>query len=429
MKRCQILLYLATLISLLGCSSVTPSLQPDNNFALSAQLELKKPLLAESDTSSPSAVERLLWYRKNAVACLDNAIVTNPRDSDACTGKLQLFINAAITLSNDSCDAWFDKLITSDVETTYAKNWLNIAGNSAQALMGLTGDSPTQIGKVALALGLSNAGFDNYRSVYLMSSTLFKIRKTIDEGRRVLSDVLRTRVASYTSWDDANEDAKLYHKTCSREAIQEILNKGVEATAYLPPNFDAQAIAFENANQQLFSSIYKASGQFSDEELSLLAGDTLTVTDKSKKPETLGLISRANDAFQALDPRQQSDFRRWLEIIKKHVAETKAAADREKAKATKDADLAKTNAAEAEKALKAHQDKTNAAPEDKKLALAEKTKEFEVRRDTSKKIAEDKSKLVERVGLHIQSSTNKVTKYALPFIGLEAQIRLNPNTR
>lgn len=307
--------------ALAGCASLDAKTQPENHTSLVAQASLADPWGAA--TSSPDAVQRLAWYRARAANCSDKALAEG-RAIDECRKDIGVFIEVAITASNESCATWFEWLIKSDVETAYAKNWVNIAGNSAQALMGLTGDSPTQIAKVALALGLANAGFDNYRAVFLMSSTLHKIRKRIDDARKAATDAMRTNLAGYKSWDDANEDIRAFHKSCSRETIYEILDAGAGATAYVLAGQNTAEIELAHANRQLYSTIFGGGGDFSQADLVELARDADKIIGAAEISQG-GVAKAAQTKYRAQDDKGKADFRRWLEVVKSHVARAQAA--------------------------------------------------------------------------------------------------------
>jgi hypothetical protein len=344
MERVTASIALACAYLLSGCALFQTKIQPENSFRLEALTDIKSTLDdKETATTSPDAAARLAWHRAQAIQCSDRKLKDNDGSIRECSGLIRIYLESAITASNQACNVWFDWLIYSDVETTYAKNLLNIAGNSAQALMGLTGDSPTQIGKVALALGLGNSTFDSYRAVYLMSPTLHKIRKQIDDARRDATDAIRTNLASYKSWDDADEDAQNYHKSCSREAIQEILNVGIAVTSYKAADLDSGEIAYNEANQQIYQLIFGARGQFSDAELMLLVKNPGDEIFKSTPAATNPLVKTAQEKFNALDQKGKSDFQRWLETAKKYLdaksanakakkvlAETKATDDSKK---------------------------------------------------------------------------------------------------
>jgi hypothetical protein len=351
MKRVLILLALFCMLLISGCTHFQTKIQPENNFRLEALTDIKSTLDGkETATTSPDAAARLTWHRAQAIQCSDSKLKDNNGSIGDCSGSIRMYLESAITASNQACNVWFDWLIYSDVETTYAKNLLNIAGNSAQALMGLTGDSPTQIGKVALALGLGNSTFDNYRAVYLMSPTLHKIRKQIEDGRRSATDVMRANLDSNKSWDDADEDAQNYHKSCSREAIQEILNKGISITSYQTTEVNGEEIAYLEANQQIYQLIFSAKGQFSDAEMALLVKNPGDEIFKSTPPAENPLVKTAQEKFNLIDQKGKSDFKRWLETVKKYLdakaenteaskvlAAAKAADDSKKSEAAKSA--------------------------------------------------------------------------------------------
>lgn len=318
---------------LAGCAAGRTTAQPENHTDLTAQTSLANPW--GGNASSPDAVGRLTWYRAQAARCSDNALA-NGGTIDDCRKDIGVFVEAAITASNESCATWFEELIRADVETTYTKNLVNIAGNSAQALMGLTGDSPTQIAKVALALGLVNAGFDNYRAVFLMSSTLHKVRKTIDTARKAATDVMRTNLAGYKSWDDANEDVRAFHKSCSREVIFEILDAGAGATAYVLAGQGTAEIELANANRQLYLVIFGGGGEFSEADLVKLASGADDIIGTTDIPSA-GLAKTAQAKYRTQDEKGKADFRRWLALVKSHVARVQdaAAAEQERAQSSR----------------------------------------------------------------------------------------------
>jgi hypothetical protein len=318
---------LMTLLS--GCANLKTNIQPDNNFKLievNALTELPKYKADSPVKSSPDPVARLVWHRAQAINCSDTELAKTTPVFSNCSGLIRVYIEAAITASNQACNTWFDLLIHSDVETTYAKNMFNLVGNSAQALMGLTGDSPTQIAKVALALGVGNSSFDNYRAIYLMSPTLYKIRKKITDARMLATNSIRTNAAGYTSWD---EDIHAYHKSCSREAIQEILNSGLEATQYKIEEANSDEVIIKEANQQLYRALFGINGEFSITELTLLADGQATIA--LPMPVAMNpLVKAAQAKFATLDQKGKSDFNRWLETSKRILdAKTKAAAAKE----------------------------------------------------------------------------------------------------
>jgi len=333
-----------------GCSTVSPRIQPDGNLDLVAQAGLPDPRGAPG--TSPGALDRLMWYRAEAVKCSDKAL-SEARSIEQCRKEITVFMEAAITASNESCASWFEWLIRSDAEATYAKNWVNIAGNSAQALMGLTGDSPTQIAKVALALGLTNAGHDNYRAVFLMSNTLHKVRKSIDTGRKEATDVIRANLKGYKSWDDANEDVRAFHKSCSREAIYEILDAGAGATAYKVPALDTKEVEVQHANEKLFAMIFGGAGEFSEDDMKVLSAAAAKIL-AGEEPTLTGLPKAARTKYSSLGEKERADFRRWLEVLQRHVADQKAGEDAAAARA----DAADSQAAAAERVAKATTDST-----------------------------------------------------------------------
>jgi hypothetical protein len=328
-----------------GCAQLQTRVQPENNFRLNALTEIEEPPSKNQPTNtSPDAVARLVWYRAQAIQCSDRELKQPGDDIDKCRGPIRIYLESAITASNQACNVWFDALIHSDVETTNSKNLLNIAGNSAQALMGLTGDNPTQIAKVALALGLGNAAFDNYRAVFLMSPTLHKIRKQIDEARSSATDRMRANLDLYKSWDDADEEAQKYHKSCSREAIQEILNAGLAVTSYKSVELDTDEIAYNEANQQIYQLMFGAKGQFSEAEMSALTEKKDVIFKLTPTSENL-LIKAAQEKFNAVDQKGKTDFKRWLETAKNYLdakaANAKAKKVRLETAAADDADRSK----------------------------------------------------------------------------------------
>lgn len=331
-----------------GCSTVSPRIQPESNMDLVSQAGLPDPRGAPG--TSPGALDRLMWYRAEAVRCSDKAL-SEARSIDQCRKEIQVFMEAAITASNESCATWFEWLIRADAEATYAKNWANIAGNSAQALMGLTGDSPTQIAKVALALGLTNAGLDNYRAVFLMSSTLHKVRKSIDTGRKAATDLIRANLEHYKSWDDANEDVRAFHKSCSREAIYEILDAGAGATAYKVPALDTKEVEVQHANEKLFAMIFGGAGEFSEDDMKALSAAAAKIL-ADEEPTLTGLPKAARTKYSILGEKDRADFRRWLEVLQRHVEDRKAD---ERATAAR-AEAAESQAAAAERVAKATAD-------------------------------------------------------------------------
>jgi hypothetical protein len=109
---------------------------------------------------------------------------------------------------------------------------------------------------------------------------------------------------------------KGYHKTCSRDAIREILDAGVDATAYVLPGSDLAQVKYDHANQQLYQLVFGKPGQFSEGDLKELAGKHDAILANTPTVTTPPSAKAAQAKYATLNDQEKSDFKRWLEAIK-----------------------------------------------------------------------------------------------------------------
>jgi polyhydroxyalkanoate synthesis regulator phasin len=169
------------------------------------------------------------------------------------------YVQAGLTMSNVSCDAWLVSLGRSDRDSGFFKNMLNIVGNLILGISGINGANPSSLARGALALGASNASVDAYRNEFLMG-VVSDIETKVKSGRRISEQMLLEAIPS--NQQEAKRRLLEYHDQCTPTAIKELLKTSLAQVAYARPDVtlgreinEARAIVLA---AQLYAAMYPA---------------------------------------------------------------------------------------------------------------------------------------------------------------------------
>jgi|GEM_PF-3586085 len=168
------------------------------------------------------------------------------------------YVQAGITISDISCDAWLAVLGRSDRNTNLFKDVLNIVGNLIIGVSGINGASSTSLARGALGLSAANASVDAFRNEILLGS-MMEIEKKMKEGRRISAAFFVENIP--TQFDDAVRKMGEYHDICSTTEIQNLLKTSLAHVKYVAPDTSLtdsiDSASADLLSAALYSMIYK----------------------------------------------------------------------------------------------------------------------------------------------------------------------------
>ncbi len=161
---------------------------------------------------------------------------TNESDRDA-QGR---FFDAGIAYSDAIIDEWFSAQFKADRKVNHNKGFINVIGNSAVGVLGLTGAEAKQLGLLGLTLAGINSEFDNFSNNFLIAPVLHQVKKKLDEVRALYSDSLRNALFPSGSispgYSSVSRTIQKYHQLASRIEIQSIISRSVDVAKFEIPD-------------------------------------------------------------------------------------------------------------------------------------------------------------------------------------------------
>lgn len=185
------------------------------------------------------------------------------------------FVEVGRLLATRQCDVFLDSLEDKRVHTGYNQTNMNTLVAGAAAVLAKTGHHAQSIFNLATGAVAANALIDNYRANYVMTHSLYQLRKKIKEGQLLLDTAIDAAIAhqSFTSFDDAKQDLLDYGEWCSHKTLVDIINSALRDTK-ISAETPEQSLASKD-KQALFEQAKlvdaKIKGKaFTDRQFSLL---------------------------------------------------------------------------------------------------------------------------------------------------------------
>lgn len=275
------LILVSTLLG--GCMHLSRTIEPERIFpAPSDTIDISKlPKAANGkicikgkELKDGEKIPSELTQFSVAMYCL----YQEPLATDDSRFWMKRFVDKGISLSNQTCELFFDDLEFRRVEASYSQTNLNIGGTAVTALIAATNNHMRTVLNLATLLTVGNAWFENYKSNYILTPQLRKLHDLIQTGLRdPIGNEIRSKnnANGYTSFDEAKQDVLKYDALCSHKVIQDVVNESVAVARFKPlpsgqdPDKTAKAEATKNDVYAL-AVAPKKGGQFAIGEFEAL---------------------------------------------------------------------------------------------------------------------------------------------------------------
>lgn len=309
------------------------------------------------------------------------------------------YVQAGLTMSNVSCNAWLMELGKSDRDTGFFKNMLNIVGNLILGISGINGASPSSLARGSIALGASNATIDAFRHDFLMG-VVSDIETKVKAGRKISEQMLLEAIPS--NHQEAKRRLLEYHDQCTPTAIKELLKTSLANVAYVRPDSTLEREVNEARASMLAVELYGVMFPTAS-RLPYLTSDDLyklwivKMALPSEHPKVKGYqnaedVAAIREAFDtaksagrqpALLLKQIAELRHYAKRLADELAKEKQeAAGAQEAKAQLELQTAMNAARRSEDAVNAS--RAELREFEKRLALAEKSSAEKAKKESQK---------------------------------------------
>lgn len=298
----------------------------------------------EADACQTSADAYFTFFCQQSVSERD---VTDPT-------KARQYLAAGLTLSNEACDSWFNRLRVAQVTLDQTSDAISSAGAVTSAILGFTRAEPETIGLVASLFGAGKQGVDTVAANYIVAVDLTSVAAAVREYRALYAQEIEQSSASWNYYT-ARRVVMAYDNTCSALSVKRFVNIRVEGGSgedQVSQLFETAIAGFAGAWSTYFSKEVTA-GQLTDIYAYLWLTETPTEVREQIKAElvTAGLANDAGIIFA--NGKTARDLKNGLiyaniDVPLKARAEARVAEIRSRLNAQADADA--KAAAEAETA-------------------------------------------------------------------------------
>jgi hypothetical protein len=212
-----------------------------------------------------------------------------PTDTDF-NRWMDRFVEKSLSLSDQTCSAFFDRMEASRVEASYQQTNMNIFGTAVTAVLAYTESHARSIFNVATLLTVGNAWFENYKNNYIMTPELNKVHKKIQTNLRdPIAQQIRqkNKERGYGSYDAARADLMQYDRLCSHKVVADIISQSIASADLRPISAgpSAQAVArAESLKQEIYAQAMPGqAGQYTEGEFQALYVVATQYTDATKR--------------------------------------------------------------------------------------------------------------------------------------------------
>jgi hypothetical protein len=196
--------------------------------------------------------------------------------------KARQYLAAGLTLSNEVCDSWFNRLRVAQVTLDQTSDAISSAGAVTSAILGYTRADPEKIGLVASLFGAGKQGVDNVAANYIVAVDLTSVAAAVREYRALYAQEIEQPTATWNYYT-ARRVIMAYDNTCSALSVKRFVNIRVEGGSgddQVSQLFDTAIAGFVGAWSTYFAKAVTAS-QLTDIYAYLYLPDTPTaVRDK-----------------------------------------------------------------------------------------------------------------------------------------------------
>lgn len=235
------------------------------------------------------------------------------------------FVEVGRLLATRQCDVFLDSLEDKRVHTGYNQTNMNTLVAGAAAVLAKTGHHAQSIFNLATGAIAANSLIDNYRANYVMTHSLYQLRKKIKEGQLLLDTAIDAGIAhqSFTSFDDAKQDLLDYGDWCSHKTLVDIINTALRDTKISAETAE-QSLASKD-KQALFEQAKLVDANikgkaFTDRQFSLLFA--LAKMGSSVRVASIGVLNKEDAKTKKsrwVDPLNDADLALIVKALKLDV--------------------------------------------------------------------------------------------------------------
>lgn len=295
------LMFAAFAISAAGCVNLPRTLEPEPIFAApgssvpvpNVPLDSSGSICVMGGNLPDGSIPAEVTQFSVAMYC---AYQRAPGDADYDKWMVR-FVDKGLSLSDQTCERFFNALEARRVEASYAQTNMNIGGAAATAILAVTDTHRRAIFNLATALTAGNAWFENYKANYIMTPQTRKVHDLIQIDLRnpIRGQILaKSQANGYRSFDEAKQDIMKYDSLCSHKVIQDVVTEAVaraELHTFTQPVPGGKA---EKADKEK-RDIYKVAsggvpGGFIDNQFEALYAVATMSTDEERADAATALV-------------------------------------------------------------------------------------------------------------------------------------------
>ena len=150
--------------------------------------------------------------------------------NDPSDGKLaRNYLLIGITLSNELCDVWFNKLYTTQITFNQTSDIISATGSLTTAILGYSGADSRTSGLAASIFGVSKQALDSLVANYVIAPDLTSVAVAVREYRSLYAAKLES---AETEWNyyTARRAIMAYDNSCSALSVKRFINARISGT-------------------------------------------------------------------------------------------------------------------------------------------------------------------------------------------------------
>lgn len=139
------------------------------------------------------------------------------------------YLLIGITLSNELCDVWFNKLYTTQITFKQTSDIISATGSLTTAILGYSGADSRTSGLAASIFGVSKQALDSLVANYVIAPDLTSVAVAVREYRSLYATKLES---AETEWNyyTARRAIMAYDNSCSALSVKRFINARISGT-------------------------------------------------------------------------------------------------------------------------------------------------------------------------------------------------------
>jgi hypothetical protein len=151
------------------------------------------------------------------------------------------YLSAGITLSNELCNNWFDKIFIAQTSLKQTGDLISATGSLATTMLGAFEADSKTVGTTAAIFGFGKQTSDSINTNYMISADLPTVAAAINEYRAGYAQQIENARPDWTYYT-ARRAIMAYDNSCSALAVKRFVNNrvsGMKPTEVAQPMFEA----------------------------------------------------------------------------------------------------------------------------------------------------------------------------------------------